>query len=278
MKIAVSCESACDLTKEIIKENNINVIPFHVVLGDEEVLDDGSFTSENLFEFVEKNGVLPKTAAITVGEYEDFFKDMLKNYDAVIHICISSELSSSQNNAIMAANNVKNVYVIDSKNLSTGIGLIVLSACEKVKKSMEITDIVQKLNSEVQRVQASFVLNTLKYMHKGGRCSVFTLLGATALGIKPEIKVTNGKMGVNKKYKGKLNVVLENYIKDILTNNNPDLSCAFVTYSSKPEYADKVIEKVKEFGFEKVYETTAGATVSSHCGPYTLGVLFLNKE
>ena len=278
MKIAISCESACDLTKQLIQQNNIHVIPFHVVLGDEEVLDDGSFTSENLFEFVQKNGVLPKTAAITVGEYEDFFKGILKNYDAVIHIGISSELSSTQNNAVMAANNVKNVYVIDSKNLSTGIGLLVLSACEKVKSGMECAKIVQQLNAEVQRVQASFILNTLKYMHKGGRCSVFTLLGASALGIKPEIKVSNGKMGVGKKYKGKLDVVLNNYVNDVLSKNNPDLTCAFVTYSSRPDCADKIVEKVKEFGFSQVYETTAGATVSSHCGPLTLGVLFINKE
>ena len=278
MKIAIACESTCDLTKELIQQNNIQVIPFHIVLGEQEYLDDGTFSSDKLFEYVEKQGTLPKTSAITVGEYEDFFKEILKSYDSVIFIGISSQMSSTQNNAVMAANNVKNVYVIDSKSLSTGIGLIVLSACDKVKQGLTVEEIVRKLNLEVERTQASFILNTLKYMHKGGRCSVFTLLGASALGIKPQISVLNGKMGVTKKYKGKLDVVLEKYCEDILSQNNPDLTRAFVTYSSRPACIDKIIERVKSFGFKQVYETTAGATVSSHCGPQTLGILFINKE
>ena len=277
MKIAIATESACDLSKQQIKENNIHVIPFHVVLGEEEKLDDGSFTSQMLFHYVSQTGVLPKTAAITVGEYEDFFKKILKDYDKVVFIGISSELSSTNNNAVLAAKNVKNVYVIDSKNLSTGIGLLVLSACDKVKLGIDVEQIVSQIKEEVERTQASFVLNTLKYMHKGGRCSVFTLLGATALGIKPEIKVSEGKMSVGQKYKGKFDVVLEKYCDDVLKNNNPNLKRAFVTYSSRPEFLDKIIKKVKDYGFEEVCETTAGATVSSHCGPLTVGVLFINK-
>ena len=277
MKIAIATESACDLSKQQIKENNIHVIPFHVVLGEEEKLDDGSFTSQMLFDYVSQTGVLPKTAAITVGEYEDFFKKILKDYDKVVFIGISSELSSTNNNAVLAAKNVKNVYVIDSKNLSTGIGLLVLSACDKVKLGIDVEQIVSQIKEEVERTQASFVLNTLKYMHKGGRCSVFTLLGATALGIKPEIKVSEGKMSVGQKYKGKFDVVLEKYCDDVLKNNNPNLKRAFVTYSSRPEFLDKIIKKVKDYGFEEVCETTAGATVSSHCGPLTVGVLFINK-
>ena len=187
-------------------------------------------------------------------------------------------MSSTQSNAVLAANNVKNVAVIDSKSLSTGIGLLVLSACDKVKSGMSFDKIVSAIKNEVENVQASFILNTLKYMHKGGRCSVVALLGAAALGIKPEIKVVNGKMGVGKKYRGKLDVVVENYCEDVLKNNNPDLTRAFVTYSSKPDCADKIIEKVKSFGFKEVYETNAGATVSSHCGPQTIGILFINKE
>ena len=278
MKIAVACESACDLSKEILKENNIYTIPFHVIVGDEDILDDGSFTSENLFEYVNKNGVLPKTSAITVDEYEQFFTQILKTHEAVIFIGISSEMSSTHSNAVLAAKNVKNVHVIDSKNLSTGIGLLALSACDKIKSGMKLEKIISSLKVEVDQVQASFVLNTLKFMHKGGRCSVVAMLGASALGIKPEIKVQNGKMGVGKKYRGKLDVVCANYCQDILKNNNPDLTRAFVTYSSRPDCTDKIIEMVKEYGFENVYETTAGATVSSHCGPQTIGVLFINKE
>ncbi len=279
MKIAVACESTCDLTSELVKENNIYVTPFHVVLGDEEFLDDDNLTSKMLFDYVDKTGTLPKTAAITVGEYEDFFKSVLAENDAVIFIGLSSQISSTQSNAILAANNVKNVYVIDSKSLSTGIGLLVLSACDKVKQNMELNEIVSKVKAEVERVQASFVLNTLKFMHKGGRCSVFALLGAQALGIKPKIEVDHtGKMVVERKYRGKLDVVLDKYSDDILAEHNPDLTRAFITYSSRPDCTDKIVEKVKKFGFKEVYETTAGATISSHCGPETLGILFIDKE
>lgn len=278
MKIAVACESTCDLSKQLIEQNEIYVTPFHVVLGDEEYLDDDNLTSQMLFDYTEKSGTLPKTAAITVGEYEDFFKSILTQNDAVIFIGLSSQISSTQGNAVLAANNVKNVYVIDSKSLSTGIGLLVLSACDKVKQNMELSEIVTKLKEEVERVQASFVLNTLKFMHKGGRCSVFSLLGAQALGIKPMISLSNGKMGVDRKYRGKLDVVLEKYCSDVLSEHNPDLTRAFITYSSRPACTDKIVEKVKSFGFKEVYETTAGATVSTHCGPETLGVLFINKE
>lgn len=277
MKIAIACETTCDLTKEMIKENNIYVIPFHVVLGDEEYLDDENLTSQMLFDYVEKSGVLPKTSAITVGEYEDFFNEILKENDAVIFIGLSSQISSTQNNAILAANNVKNVYVIDSKNLSTGIGLLVLSACDKIKSGMELNEIITQIKAETQRTQASFVLNTLKFMHKGGRCSVFTLLGASALGIKPEIKLVDGKMIVGKKYRGKLDTVLDQYCNDVLAEHTPNLTRAFVTYSSRPDCAGKIVEKVRKFGFKEVYETTAGSTIGSHCGPETLGVLFIEK-
>lgn len=279
MKIAVACESTCDLTSEMITKNNIYVIPFHVVLGDEEFLDDENLTSEALFDYTEKTGTLPKTAAITVGEYEDFFKSILSENDAVVFIGLSSQISSTQGNAILAANNLKNVYVIDSKSLSTGIGLLVMSAVDKVNQNMEVKEIVSKLKEEVECVQASFVLNTLKFMHKGGRCSVFSLLGAQALGIKPKIALlSDGKMAVDRKYRGKLEIVLDKYCDDLLAEHNPDLTRVFVTYSSRPACTDKIIEKLKRFGFENVYETTAGATVSTHCGPETLGVLFMNKE
>lgn len=277
MKVAIACESTCDLPKNVIEENNIHTIPFHVILGDEEYLDDENLTSEKLFAFTEKEGVLPKTAAITVGEYEDFFKECLKDNDAVVFVGLSSQISSTYNNAVLAAKNIKNVYTVDSKSLSSGIGLLVLSACDKAKSGMDAKAIAEAIKGEAERTQASFVLNTLKFMHKGGRCSVFTLLGAQALGIKPKIKLDNGKMIVDKKYRGKLDVVLSNYADDVLAEYKPDKKRVFVTYSSRPDCTDQIKQKLQKFGFEQILESTAGSTVSTHCGPYTLGVLFICK-
>lgn len=278
MKIAVSAESTCDLSKDLIEKYDVKIIPYHVILGEEEYQDDGSLSSQELFEFVDKNGILPKTAALTVGEYEDYFKNILKDYDAVIHITLSSRITSSVGNCEMAAKNCQNVFVIDSKSLSTGIGLLVLSCAEKIKAGLEVKQIVNELLQEVERVQASFVVNTLKYLHKGGRCSAIALLGANLLKIKPKIALIDGKMEVVKKYMGKLDDVLVRYCNDLLNDNNPNLNRVFVTYSSRVAATDKIIQILKDYGFKEVYETQAGCTICSHCGRYTLGVLFLNRE
>ncbi len=278
MKIAVSTESTCDLSKELIEKYDVKIIPYHVILGDEEYQDDGSLSSSKLFDYVDKNGVLPKTAALTVGEYEDYFKNILKDYDAVIHITLSSRITSSVGNCELAAKNCQNVYVIDSKSLSTGIGLLVLSCAEKIRANMEIKQIVNSISQEVERVQASFVINTLKYLHKGGRCSGVALLGANLLKIKPKIALVDGKMEVVKKYMGKLDDVLIRYCNDVLSENNPNLNRVFVTYSSRVACTDKIIKMLKDYGFKEVYETQAGCTICSHCGQDTLGVLFINRE
>ena len=278
MKIAVSAESTCDLSKDLIEKYDVKIIPYHVILGEEEYQDDGSLSSQELFEFVDKNGILPKTAALTVGEYEDYFKNILKDYDAVIHITLSSRITSSVGNCEMAAKNCQNVFVIDSKSLSTGFGLLVLSCAEKIKAGLEVKQIVNELLQEVERVQASFVVNTLKYLHKGGRCSAIALLGANLLKIKPKIALIDGKMEVVKKYMGKLDDVLVRYCNDLLNDNNPNLNRVFVTYSSRVAATDKIIQILKDYGFKEVYETQAGCTICSHCGRDTLGVLFLNRE
>lgn len=278
MKIAVSAESTCDLSKDLIEKYDVKIIPYHVILGEEEYQDDGSLSSQELFEFVDKNGILPKTAALTVGEYEDYFKNILKDYDAVIHITLSSRITSSVGNCEMAAKNCQNVFVIDSKSLSTGIGLLVLSCAEKIKAGLEVKQIVNELLQEVERVQASFVVNTLKYLHKGGRCSAIALLGANLLKIKPKIALIDGKMEVVKKYMGKLDDVLVRYCNDLLNDNNPNLNRVFVTYSSRVAATDKIIQILKDYGFKEVYETQAGCTICSHCGRDTLGVLFLNRK
>jgi len=279
MKIAISTESTCDLTNELIKENNLFVVPFNVILGEQEFKDDNQLTQKMLYDFVAKTNVLPKTAAISDFEFENHFKNIFDNgYDAIIHLSISSNLSSSFANAKRVSEKMKNVFVVDTKSLSTGIGLLVLSAIDKVKQNRNPEEIVSEIVSQIPLVQASFVINNLRYLYKGGRCSSLALLGANILKIKPQIVLTNGKMIVGKKYRGKHNEVLEIYSKDLLRDNKPDLERVFITSSSKVEFERDMVKIVKDFGFKNVYITSAGATICSHCGPDTIGILFINKE
>jgi DegV family protein with EDD domain len=277
MKIALSAESTADLTQELKEKYNVNTIGFHVLLEKDEYTDGQDINALEMFEFVEKTGKLPKTSAISEFEYTEYFSDLLKNNDKVLHFSLSSNLSVSYQNAKKVADTLGNIEVIDSKSLSTGIGLLVLSASDKIKAGVIFDEIVKAAHQEIENVQASFILNTLTYMHKGGRCSTITLLGANVLKIKPEIKLIEGEMIVGKKYRGKLGDVLNNYADDVLTQNNPDKRRVFITYSSYPEEAESLLEKVKAFGFEEVLLTNAGATICSHCGPKTLGILFINK-
>ena len=278
MKIALCSESTLDLSKELIKKYDINVIPFTVLLGEDEHLD-GEITGPDIFDFVEKNKVLPRTCAINEYQYRDWFRSFLDNgYDAVIHICLSSGISSACDNAIRASHKFDNVYVIDSASLSTGIALECIYARKLIDKGLEPQEIVEKVKARVPYVQASFVIQTLDYLYKGGRCSGLARLGAAILRIKPQIIVSEGKMAPAKKYIGRKSQVVEAYCKDTLEQfANPDLSVAFVTHThATPEMVAVAIEALKSRGFKTIYETKAGATITSHCGPMTLGILFIN--
>jgi DegV family protein with EDD domain len=278
MKIALSTESTVDLPQELLKKLNIFCIPFNVILGDEEKKDDSTLTADMLYDFVAKTNILPKTAAISEFEYEEYFQSILnQGYDKVLHFSLSSDLSSSCQNAQKTAEKLKNVVIIDTKSLSTGIALLVLSAHDKLQSGMEFDKVVEQINQEVPRVQASFVINNLRYLHKGGRCSSLALLGANLLKIKPQIVLKDGKMCVGKKYRGKDEEVLATYTKDVLSENNPDKSRVFVTSSSKVDFEQKMVEALQQQGFEQIITTQAGATICSHCGPQTIGILFINK-
>ncbi len=277
MKIAVSVETTCDLTKEILEQNNIQVIPFHITLGDKMFLD-GEVSTEEMFDYVDKTGVLPKTNAINEFEYTEYFENLKKEYDAIIHISLSSGLSLTYSNAKRAAQNLKDVFVIDSQSLSTGIGLLALYACDLVNEGFEPSVIAEKVQDRVNSVQASFVVERLDYLHKGGRCNLFTLLGATILKIRPRIVVKNGKMGSDKKIKGNMGKVVRKYCESVFEDfNTPDYNRVFITYTSATEeMLEEARKAVAEKGFKKVYETRAGGTIASHCGGNTLGVLFFN--
>lgn len=279
MKIIISTESTCDLSPELIKENDIRVIPFTVLLG-EDIGYDGEITPQIIFDYVEKTGILPKTSAINEFTYNEYFSNLRKECDAVIHISLSSQLSCSYDNARKAASTLDNVYVIDSKSLSTGIGLQVLYACSLRDKGLKAIDIVKSVEERRSNVQASFVVHTLSYLHKGGRCSGASRFLGGILRIKPQIIVNpEGKMEPSKKFIGRGVPVVKAYCEQVLANNpDPDKSLVFVTHSfATPEMVEAAKEVLRENGFSNIVETTAGATITSHCGPKTLGILFYNN-
>lgn len=280
MKTIIAVDSTCDLSPELIKENDIKVIPLYVNLGEKSLKDGVDIIPADIFKYVEGTGKLPKTSAIPVGEFLDTFESMKKEGDAVIYFSISSSFSSSYQNACLAAEEFENIYIVDTKNLSTGEGLLVLKACQMAQSGMPPEEIVEKINELADRVDASFVIEKLDFLHKGGRCSALTHLGANLLGIKPCIEVIDGKMTVGKKYRGKYTSILEKYISDKLTDAEVDNEFAFFTYSeSNPEYVEKGINAVKNSGkFKNVYITKAGCTITTHCGGNTMGVLFIRKD
>ena len=278
MKICISAESTLDLSKELLEKYSIRTIPFTILLGEDPYLD-GEISSQDIFDYVAKTKILPRTSAINDFQYREYFEGLLnEGYEAVIHISLSSEISSSCSHAEKAASKMNNVYVIDSRSLSTGIALETIYARKLADKGLEPQEIVEKVKARIPYVQASFVIQTLEYLHKGGRCSGLMRFGAAILRIKPQIIVSEGKMAPAKKYIGRKSQVIESYCKDTLEQfANPDLSVAFVTHTqATPEMVSVAIEALKNRGFKTIYETNAGATITSHCGPMTLGILFIN--
>ena len=280
-KIKITCDSTCDLTPELYKKYQVSVSPLCVTLGDDLHRDSVDVTAQDIFAYVDQTGNLPKTSAISVGEYEEFFQPFVDDGCSVIHINISSEFSACYQNACLAAQNLGNVYPIDSRNLSTGSAHLVLAAAEMAQQGVEAAQIAEELKKLQARVDASFVLQTLEYLKKGGRCSSVVALGANLLSLRPEIEVTGGKMEVGKKYRGKIEKTILDYVKGRLVGRDDiDTKRIFITHSYVPqEIVEKVIALVKELHpFEEVIETKAGCTITSHCGPNCLGVLFLRKE
>lgn len=277
MKVAISAESTIDLPKELLEEYKIHTLPFTIILGDKEYLD-GQVSPTEIFSFVDENKVLPKTSAINETQYEEYFSKLKKEYDAVVHISLSSEISSACKNAISASEKLDNCYVVDSKSLSTGIALLAIYASQLADKGEDAKSIFEKTSARVPALQASFVLKKLEYLYKGGRCSALKYFGANLMQIRPQILVKDGKMGAYKKYRGNMDKVVEMYCKDTLDEfNTPDLSIAFVTYTTATDkMVDTAVAQLKEKGFKKIYCTCAGGTISSHCGENTLGILYIN--
>ena len=279
--IRISADSTCDLSPQLLEQYGIETLPLYVIYDGVEYKDGVDLTPDQLYEKVRQGGKLGSTAAINVDDYLGFFSRLRESCDTVIHFTISSEMSSCCQNARIAAQEVGGVYVIDSRNLSSGIGLQMLRACELAQNGMAAEVIVSAVTAMADKVDATFVPDHLEYLKMGGRCSAVTALSASLLRIHPCIQVRDGKMGVGKKYTGSHEAVLMKYIKDRLSKlEEVDLSRVFITHSgmTDPTLVDKVKDAVLAIApFEDVQVTRAGCTVSNHCGPNTLGLLFCKK-
>ena len=278
--IIISSDSTCDLSKELVERYQIKVLPLGVTLGDDTYRDGVDVTPDDIYAYHAKTGQLPKTSAINLAENADFFEELTKDGSAVVHFTISSSMSATYNNARMAAEDFENVYVVDSKNLSTGNGLLVIAAAEMAKQGMPAKEIAEKAAALADCVDASFIVDNLEYLAKGGRCSSVAAFGANLLQLKPCICVKGGAMGVGKKYRGKFGKVLLEYVAERLADGEDiELDRVFVTHAGcAPEVVDSVVEAVKNtLPFNEVFVTRAGCTISSHCGANTLGVLFIRK-
>ena len=278
-KCIITAETTCDLSPEILKERNFKTIPINVILGVDELQDGENVTAEQLFEYVAKTGTLPKTAATSRAAYEDFFNELKKEYENIIHFSISSQASASCNNARSVAEEMEGVYVVDTKALSTGQGLLMLKASDMLNEGAEVKDVYEKCVELTAKVQTSFVVDTLDYLAKGGRCSAVALIASKILKIHPYIYENDGALQVKKKYMGNMQRSLTQYVNDLAVEyTSYDKKRVFVTHSPTDSQAlvDEVKAKVKElFDFEEIIETQAGATVSTHCGKNTIGVLFI---
>ena len=286
-QIVLSADTPCDIGEELKLRYAVSLYPLHIILDEKQYTDGLDITSAELYEAWWKHKLLPRTAAINPGEYQSYFQKFLDQGCDVIHISLGSGLSSSHANAVLAANLLKdkgNVYVIDSCSLSTGFGLLVCEAGERIKAGLPAEQIVNEVSALTQDTRASFVLDTLEFMRAGGRCSSITQIGAALMNLKPTILVRNdrqGSMVVGKKYMGKLAPSLMKYVDDQLKGRTDlILDRVFVTHSGMddPAAIDRVVARIKELQpFKEIFVTQASCTISSHCGPNTLGVLFLTK-
>ena len=281
MKVKIISDSTCDLSKELLEKYDISIVPLYVVMNDETKRDGLEVTPEDIYEYVDKNGRLPSTSAANIGDYLDTFKYWREQGYEVVHFDISSVFSSTHHNACMAAEEVGGVYVVDSRNLSTGQGLAVLYGAEMAQNGKSAKEIYDECTALTSKIEASFVVDSIDYLYKGGRCSALAAFGANLLKLKPCIEVKDGKMNPGKKYRGNISRVMLNYVEERLRGRDDiDKSRIFITHTKcSEEDVEAVRQKILEIcpDFKEILETTAGCTVTTHCGPNTLGILFIRK-
>ena len=283
MKIKITSDSTCDLTQELLDRFHIDTVPLYVIMDGVSYRDSVDITTEQIFAHVAAGGALCSTSAVSENDYIEFFTRELQDCDGLVHVTLSSKMSVCYQNACNAARRFEHVQVVDSLNLSSAQGLIVMEGAELAQdQTLDEVQIAQRLREIVPKVDGSFVLEDLEYLRKGGRCSTVAALGANLLKLKPCIEVVNGQMKVVKKYRGQFEKCIETYIKERLDGRADQLEGneAFITHAVATNPIREVAWKtVREYGsFSEVFETVAGCTVCSHCGPNTLGVLFIRRE
>lgn len=282
MNIKVTADSTCDLSPELISAYDITILPLYIIRGGQAYRDMIDIRPQDLFDWFEAGNGICTTSSVNTEDYLNAFTQLLKEYDAVIHFTISGEMSGCYNNACLAASELHNVFVVDTRNLSTGMGHLVLDAAILARDSaMSAGEIYAHALSRTEKVEASFVIDSLTYLYKGGRCSALAALGANLLKLKPCIEVTDGVMTVGKKYRGSFACVLRQYVRDRLSNREDiDTRRLFITYppAVSGEISKAVEDEVRRLmPFEEILHTHAGCTISGHCGPQCLGILFFRK-
>ena len=278
--IVIPADSTVDLSEDLIERYGIRTIPLTIILGDDTFLDGQGYSTLDMYARYHEDGLLPKTAAPSIQDFSDFFSGILAEGCEIVHLDISSELSNSFNAARLAAEDLEGVYVVDSRMLSTGIGLLAIEGAECRERGMTAAEIAEHLNELTGKVSTSFVLDTLEFMWKGGRCSGVAALGANLLKIKPGLEMKDGKLGIYTKYRGNMNKVYRQYITERLQGKAIRPGHIFLTESGEiePEVVEELTALVKELsGCREVHHTIAGCTISSHCGPRCLGVLFIEE-
>lgn len=280
--IKIIADSTCDLSDELIKKYDISIIPLNIVLDMKTYQDGAEITPDEIYEWADKNNTTPKTASPELGYVIEFLRPMVEAGDDIIYLGISEDMSVTCNTLRMAAEELsyKRIRVINSMNLSTGIGLQVLRAAEYAREGREADWIAERINADRDKVNASFVIDTLTYLQRGGRCSAVTALIGNVLKLKPMIAVKDGRMGVAKKYRGKQQLVVRNYVKDKEQELlNADPARIFITHSGiSKEIEQETYDYIKSLNyFKEILITRAGGVISSHCGPNTLGVLYYEK-
>ena len=284
MSVKIIADSTCDLSKDLLEKYDISVLPLHIVLGDKEYKDGLEISPDEIYEWSNANKEAPKTSAASISDTIDIYSKYLKNYDEIICFSISGQMSTTVNVMRMAAEELDSedrIHIIDSENLSTGGGLLVIEAAIMAKEGKIAKEIVEAVNQLKPYVRASFIVDTLTFLHRGGRCSGVAALAGGALKLHPKFVVENGGMKPDKKYRGKMNSAILTYVKDLEPQiQNAKSDRVFITHSGcEKETIESVRQYLSELGhFEEILITRAGGVISSHCGPGTLGVLFIENH
>lgn len=281
-RIAITTDSPADMPAALLERYDVKSVPLHITLGTDCFEDGINITPSDIYTFYDEHKQLPKTSAVSVAEYMDFFAERLAYHDALVHISMGSKISSTHQNARIAAAEFDNVYVVDSESLFNGIALLVIKAAELRDKDVPAEEIAKQISGMVEKVNTTFIVDKLEFLKKGGRCSSLAALGANVLGIKPSIAMKDGVLSIGKKYRGKSAVCRQQYVRDQVEAHKEELDTDRVFVARTEGVPDEefyaLAEEVRTLGgFDEVLTTYAGCTITSHCGKGTFCIMFMTK-